>query len=143
VTSRYFTNVIIALLAGLVIVASQVFAPATVAWLAFGIAIVALGTSVLAQLDSQRGVDQRALDGAMAVISSALVVVSLVFAGATVTWLAFGLALGFVGVALAGLTLHEVETWRSAHHLDQLHGLAFASRPTQAEPAQPPLSQAA
>ena len=142
-TSRYFTNVIIALLGGLVVVGSQVFPPATVAWLAFGVAIVALGMSVLAQLDSQRGLDQRALDGAMAVISAILVVLSLVFAGVTVTWLAFGLALGLVGVAVVGLTLHEIETWRSAHHLGQLHGLVGPSRPTQAEPAQPSLSQAA
>ena len=142
-TSRYFTNVIIALLGGLVVVGSQVFVPATVAWLAFGVAIVALGISVLAQLDSQRGLDQRALDGAMAVISAVLVVFSLVFSGATVTWLAFALALGFVGVAVVGLTLHEIETWRSAHNLGQLRGLVAPSRPTQAETAQPSLSQAA
>ena len=142
-TSRYFTNVIIALLGGLVVVGSQVFPPATVAWLAFGVAIVALGISVLAQLDSQRGLDQRALDGAMAVISAILVVLSLVFAGVTVTWLAFGLALGLVGVAVVGLTLHEIETWRSAHHLGQLPGLLRPlaqlrlNRPNRRCPRQP------
>jgi hypothetical protein len=58
VTSRYFTNAII----GLVVVGSQIFAPASVAGLAFGAAIVALGISALAQFDSQRGLAQRALE---------------------------------------------------------------------------------
>ncbi len=142
-TSRYFTNVIIALLGGLVVVGSQVFAAATVAWLAFGVAIVTLGISALAQLDSQRGLDQRALDASMAVISAVLIVFSLVFAGAAVTWLAFALALGFVAVAVVGLTLHEIETWRSAHHLEQLHGLVGPSRTAQDEPSQPSLSRVA
>ena len=44
---------------------------------------------------------------------------------------------------LGGQTLHEIETWRSAHHLEQLHGLVGPSRTAQAEPSQPSLSQAA
>jgi hypothetical protein len=63
VASRYFTNVIIAFFGGLVVVGSQAFASATVAWLPFGVALVVLGISVLAQLDGQRGMGQRALDG--------------------------------------------------------------------------------
>lgn len=143
-TSRYFTNVIIALLGGLVVVGSQVFASATVAWLAFGVALVVLGISVLAQLDGQRGMGQRALDGVLGAISALLIVFSLVFGGATVTWLAFALALGFVAVAVAGLTLHEVEAWRSAHGLAQLHGFVRPSRPAQGGPVgQSSISQAA
>jgi hypothetical protein len=88
--------------------------------------------------------DQRALDGAAAVLSAVLVVFSLVFAGATVTWFAFALALGWVGVAIAGLTLHEIETWRSAHELGELHWLVGTSRTAQDQTAtQPSLSQAA
>jgi hypothetical protein len=45
--TRYFTNAIIALLAGFVVVATQVFATPTVAWLAFGIAVVSLVISAL------------------------------------------------------------------------------------------------
>jgi uncharacterized membrane protein HdeD (DUF308 family) len=127
----------------LVVVASQAFASATVAWLAFGVAIVALGISVLAQLDSRRGLDQRVLDGAMGVISVVLVVFSLVFAGATVIWLAFALALGFVAVAVAGLSLHEIETWRSANGLGQLRGFGGPPGASHAEATEPSLAQAA
>ena len=45
-------------------------------------------------------------------------------------WLVFAFGLAFVGIALTGLTLHEIETWRDAHDLGQLHWLAPAGRRT-------------
>jgi hypothetical protein len=141
--TRYFTNVIIALLAGFVVVATQAFAAPTVAWLAFGAAIASLGISVLAQLDPDRGLVQRILDGVIASIATVLIVFSLVFAGSLVTWLAFGLALGFVAVALAGMTLHEVGTWFSIRHAEEVRHLG-TRRPVEAEaPVQATFSQAA
>lgn len=143
--TRYFTNVIIALLAGFVVVATQVFATPTVAWLAFGVAVVSLGISALAQLDRNRGLVQRLLDGVIASIATVLIVFSLVFTGSLVTWLAFGLALGFVAVALAGMTLHEIETWLSARPVGEVRHLG-SHRPVEAEaqaPATATFSQAA
>jgi hypothetical protein len=142
--TRYFTNAIIALLAGFVVVATQAFAAPTVAWLAFGAAVVTLGISALSQLDSGRGLIQRLLDGVMASIATVLIVFSLVFTGNVVTWLAFGLSVGFVAVAFAGMTLHEIETWMSANQAGEVRQLSTATRPVEAEAQVPAtFSQAA
>ena len=141
--TRYFTNAIIALLAGFVVVATQAFAAPTVAWLAFGIAIAILGLSGLSQLDPNRGLVQRLLDGVSASIATVLIVFSLVFTGSVVTWLAFALALGFVGVALVGMTLHEVETWISTRQAEEVRHLTSSRRPVEAEAQPGTFSQAA
>jgi hypothetical protein len=45
------------------------------------------------------------------------IVASLVFAPTTVVWLGFASALGFVALAVAGLTAHELTTERVVHSL--------------------------
>lgn len=132
--SRYFTNLTVALLGGLVVVGSRTLTTVTVVWLAFGVAAAVLMISVVAQLDSRRGIAQRAIDTALGAISVVLIVFSIVFAGATVTWLAFGLSLAFVGVAAVGMTWHEIENWRSANGLAELHSFIRAGRPAVAAP---------
>jgi O-antigen/teichoic acid export membrane protein len=127
--SRYFTNLTIALLGGLVVVGSLTFPTSAAAWLAFGVAAAVLAISVVAQLDTKRGLAQRALDGLLAVLSVVLIVFSVVFAGATVTWLAFGLSLGFVAVAVVGLTWNEIGNWRSANGLAELHSFIKVQHP--------------
>ncbi len=141
--TRYFTNAIIALLAGFVVVATQAFAAPTVAWLAFGIAIAILGLSGLSQLDRNRGLVQRLLDGVLASIATVLIVFSLVFTGSVITWLAFALALGFMGVAVAGMTLNEVETWMLTRQAEEVRHLSSPRRPVEAEAQPATLSQAA
>ncbi|HUC13903.1 MAG TPA: hypothetical protein VMS00_05570, partial [Acidimicrobiales bacterium] len=116
----------------------------TVAWLAFGVAIAILGISALSQLDPDRGLVQRVLDGVISSIATVLIVFSLVFTGTVVTWLAFGLALGFVAVAVAGMTLHEIETWLSTRQSEEVRHLSTARNPVEAEPQVPAtFSQAA
>lgn len=56
------------------------------------------------------------------------IVSGLVFTGTTVIWVAFDEAVGLVGLAVAGVTLHEIEQWRAEHQLPQLRGL---SRPAE------------
>ena len=128
-STRYFTNVVIAVLGGALVVFTQSLSSSAIRWTGFGIAIAVLLVSLLAQLGAHRGIAQRGLDAVMAVIAGTLIVFSAgAFAGTTLDWLVFGLALGFVGIALAGLTLHEVESWREAHDLGELHWLAPADR---------------
>lgn len=122
-STRYISNALIALLGGLVVVISVSLAAPTVAWVAFGIAIGVVAISLLSQLDSRRGMTQRLLDLALVSLGGTLIGVSVVFGGPAVAWLAFALALGFVGTAFAGLTLHEIAAWRAVHNLSRLHGL--------------------
>jgi hypothetical protein len=138
-STRYLSNAVIALLGGAVVVLSMGLSSTTaIGWVAFGIAIAVVGISLLAQLDVHRGMTQRLLDGAAVAAGGTLIAVSVVFGGTTVIWLAFALALGLVGVAFAGLTLHEVESWRAAHELGQLHWLAPEAVPRREVPAAGP-----
>jgi hypothetical protein len=132
-SSRYFTNIVIAVLAATLVVFTQSLSSSAVMWTGFGVAIAVLVVSVLAQLDAERGIAQRALDAAMAITAGTLIVFTAgAFSGTTLVWLVFAFALGFVGIALTGLTLHEIEEWRAAHNLGQLHWLA----PAEATPTQ-------
>jgi hypothetical protein len=71
-----------------------------------------------AQLDRSRGLTQRALDALTGALGIWTVVASVVFSGATLTWLSFSEGLGFVGLALAGLVAHELVTERVVHALE-------------------------
>jgi hypothetical protein len=127
--TRYLTGVCIALLGGFVVVASQAFSFPTTAWLAFGIAIAILVISVVAQLDRGRGLIQRTLDGVISVLAIWTIIASLVFNGATVMWLSFAEGLGFVLLAFAGMTGHEVGRWRAGHGLVPARGEAKEREP--------------
>ena len=59
-STRYFTNVLIAVLGGALVVFTQSLSTGAVTWTGFGVAIGVLVVSLLAQLDSHRGVAQRA-----------------------------------------------------------------------------------
>lgn len=124
-STRFFTNAAIALLAGVVVVLS-VGMRSTVgaAWVAFAIGIGVVAISALAQLDTRRGVTQRLLDTAMVATGGTLIGASIVYGGSVVKWLVFALALGLAGLAFAGMGLHEIENWRGTRDLGQLHWLA-------------------
>lgn len=138
-STRYLSNVAIALLAGAVVVLSMGLSSATaIGWVAFGVAIGVIGISVFVQLDTHRGVVQRVLDGGLVAVGGTLLAASVVFGGTTVIWLVFALALGLVGVAFTGMTLHEVETWRVAHRLGRLHWLPPEVEPRREVPTAGP-----
>lgn len=136
-STRYLSNAVIALLAGVVVVLSMGLSSATaIGWVAFGVAIAVIGISLLVQLDTHRGVVQRVLDAGAVAAGGTLLAASVVFGGTTVIWLAFGLALGLVGVAFGGMTVHEIETWRTMHRLGRLHWLAPVETTPETEPRQ-------
>ena len=122
-STQYLSNALIALLGGFVVVTSLVLAPTSATWVGFGIAIAVVAVSLLVQLDLKRGMAQRGLDAVMFATGATMIVLSLVLGGATVGWVLFGLALGFVALSMTGLTLHEVLSWRSEHGLGELHWL--------------------
>jgi hypothetical protein len=121
-SSRFLTNAVVALAAGFVVVATQAFATPVVAWLAFALGVAVLGIALVSQLDRSRPVIQRMLDGVGAVLAIWTIVASLVFVGSTVLWLSFAEALGFVGLAFAGLTLREIQAWRAEHAISPVRG---------------------
>jgi hypothetical protein len=122
-STRYITGMLLAILGGFAVVASQTFDPTTLSWIAFAVGASTVVISVLAQLDRSRAAVQRALDAALVVVGVVMLVLALTVSGTAVTWLSFGLALGIAALAVCGLTLHEISTWRGTHQLSQLRGL--------------------
>jgi hypothetical protein len=110
--ARYVTSVLGGVAGGFVLVASQVFASGTTAWLAFAIAVGLLVLTTVPVLFGDRGFVGLGLDGIGAVLAIWTIVASLVFAGDTVKWLSFGEGAGFAFLAVLGLTLNEVRMAR-------------------------------
>jgi hypothetical protein len=125
-SSRYLSNLTLAVLGGFLVVASMAWTVPVFTWLMFGIGIAALalaGPTVLLP----RGVAQRAVDGVAAILGAWTIVASMVFGGLAITWLGFASGVGFVALALVGLTLHELSTERVVHSF-KLHRSAAPER---------------
>jgi hypothetical protein len=116
-TTRFLSNLALALLGGFLVVATQAFALGAVTWLTFAIAIGALVVGV-GMTTLVRDLPQRGIGAAAAVIGIWTIVASMVFAPGTVMWLGFASALAFVALAVAGLIAHELRTERVVHSLE-------------------------
>ncbi len=113
--ARYTTSVLAGLAGGFVVVASQAFASGTTAWLAFALGVAMVVLATIPAVFGERKPVGLVLDGLGAVLGAWTIVASLVFSGDTVRWLSFSEALGFVGLAVLGLTLNQVRLTRRAH----------------------------
>jgi membrane-associated phospholipid phosphatase len=115
--SRFLTNSVLSVLGAFTVVASMVWIPSTFMWLMFGAGVlsVALAGGIAIR---GRGNAQRALDGTIGILGAWTIVASLVFSGSVVTWLGFATGAALVGLALIGLTLHELYTERVVHSFE-------------------------
>lgn len=117
---RFISNVALGLAGAVVVAASQAFSPSITGWLMFGVSLGVLAILALVQLDRTRGSVQRLLDAATGVLAVWSAVASVVYTGTMLTWLSFGEAAGFVGLALIGLIAHEVRTERVVHAFEAI-----------------------
>jgi hypothetical protein len=113
---RFAYNMLLTVIAGFLVVATQAFLPVTVAWLSFaiGVAAVLLGAGAITL---RTGMIQRILGGAALAVGAWTVVMSLAFAPTTVVWLGFASALALVALGITGLVAHELKTERVVHSL--------------------------
>lgn len=121
--SRFMTNVSLIVGGAFLVVASFAWGVSVFQWIMLGIGIIALLTTGAVVLP-RRGLVQRALDGTIAVLGAWTIVASMVFSGSTVTWLGFASGCAFVGLALIGLTVHELRTERVVHSIEVRTGMA-------------------
>jgi hypothetical protein len=106
--ARFAQSALLTVTGGFVLVASQVFAITTAAWIAFGFGAFGLLLSALPLVAGQRG-RTLVLDAGIAVLSAWTVVASLVFAGSTVRWLSFGEGAALAALGLVGLVVDHLQ----------------------------------
>lgn len=117
-STRYLTNLTLLALGAFVVAVSLAFAVSTFTWLMFGAGIAALAIAGPAIAIPARGLTQPGLDGLIALLGAWTIVASMVFAGATITWLGFAAGAALFALAIVGLTLHELTTERVVHSIE-------------------------
>lgn len=100
--ARLVGNIVLALVAVFLIVASLMFGATVTGWLMFGVALGVVALVGLAQLDRHVGLPGHVVDGLTGALAIWATVASVVFAGPTLSWLSFAEAVGFVALAVAG-----------------------------------------
>jgi hypothetical protein len=116
-STRYLTNLILALVGGTLVVLSQAFSVGLFMWVMLGVGIATIVISAPAIAYPSRGSIQRGLDYAFSLLGAWTIIASVVFGGAAVTWLGFASGIGLVALAVFGLTAHELSTERVVHSL--------------------------
>ena len=115
---RFVSWLSIGIAAAFLVVATASFSLATTAWLAFAISV---GTLVVSTGIATRYRDNRAslvTACLTAAVSVWTIVASLVFSESTVQNLALASALALGGLAITGLTSHELSVERAGHSVE-------------------------
>jgi hypothetical protein len=112
--ARFITATLAGIVGGFTVIASQVFAPGTAAWITFAIGVGLLVATPIPALLRDRGIVGYTLDALGGVLAVWTIIASLVFVGNAVKWLSFSEGAGFVAVALGGLVLNHVRLIRRA-----------------------------
>ena len=122
----FISRLALLLVAGFLVVASQVWTGGTLEWLFIvgGIVMIALAAIALGQDAGQ----QRNLDVVLAVLGVWSIVQAIVFTGTTLEWVSFATAAAAALLATIGLTLHEMTTERVVHELRVTSGSERADR---------------
>jgi hypothetical protein len=108
VAARFASNLIV-LIAGCFLAAATFALDAeTVGWLGLGCGVLIAVTVLAAFATRGRGVVQRSLDCALALLAAWTIVASRCFSGATLAWLMFASGAGAALLAVEGLIAHEV-----------------------------------
>jgi hypothetical protein len=113
--THFITRLALLIIAGFLVVASQVWTGDTLQWLfvAGGVAAV-----LLALADTVRpSATQRALDGLIALVGAWTIVEAFAFEGNNLEWWSFASAAALALLAAVGLGVHEMSTERVVHEL--------------------------
>jgi hypothetical protein len=113
VSPRFVSWLAIGIGAAFLIVATAAFSRSAIMWLAFAISVGTLVASAGICLAYRGSVATLVTGLATALVSAWTVVASLVFSQATVSNLALASALAIAGLAIAGITAHEVSVERA------------------------------
>ena len=106
---RFVSWLVVGIAGAFLVVATAAFSAVVTTWLAFGISVGTLIASAGLAYRYRTDVASLALGLASLVVSGWTIVASVVFAQTTVQTLALASSLAISGLAVAGLTAHEIE----------------------------------
>ena len=106
---RFSAWLAVGIAAAFLVVATAAFSAGLTVWLAFGISIGTLAVSAGIVYRRRGDVASLVLGLAAVVVSGWTIVASLVFTASTMQALALASSLALSGLAIAGLTAHEIE----------------------------------
>jgi putative Mn2+ efflux pump MntP len=112
--SRFVSWLALAVAGAFLVVVSASFSLAAIAALAFAVSIGTLVVSAGIAYYDRRSIPSQLTALVIAVISAWTIVASLVFSQSTARSLALGASLAISGLAVIGLTVHEVSQERAA-----------------------------
>ena len=113
---RYLSWLAIGVAAAFLVVATAAFSPSTTASLAFAISIGTLIVSAAVSYGYRKDVATLSTSLVTAIVSGWTIVASLVFSLPTVQSLALASGLALAGLAIAGLTEHELDNERAVEY---------------------------
>lgn len=112
---HFFSRLALLLVAGFLVVASQLWAGDTLQWL-----FVAGGAAIMAgaAIDASRADNsQRMLDAIIGLLGAWTVIEAFVFEGTNLEWWSFASGCALAALSTIGLVLHEMSTERVVHEL--------------------------
>lgn len=112
VSPQFASWLVIGIAAAFLVVATAAFSLSAIVWLAFAISLGTLIVSAGICLSYHRSTATLVTGLVTALVSAWTIVASLVFSQATVQNLALGGALAIAGLAIVGVTAHEVSVER-------------------------------
>jgi hypothetical protein len=116
--SRFVSWLALAVAGAFLVVVSASFSPASITSLAFAISIGTLVVSAGIAYYDRRNIPSVLTAVVIAVVSAWTIFASLVFAQSTVESLALAASLAISGLAVVGLTAHEVSLERAAQSVE-------------------------
>ena len=112
---HFISRLALLLIAGFLVVASQVWSAGTIEWLFIAGGIVMI---FAAAIDAEaEGSAQRTLDAVIVVLGIFSIVQAIVFSGGTLEWFSFGTGAALAALVTLGLVIHENSTERIVHEL--------------------------
>jgi peptidoglycan/LPS O-acetylase OafA/YrhL len=112
---HFISRLALLLVAGFLVVASQVWTSGTLEWLFIvGGAVMVLVAAIDAEAMSR---SQRGLDAVIALLGIWSIVQAIVFNGNELKWFSFATGVALAALAAIGLIIHENSTERIVHEL--------------------------
>jgi hypothetical protein len=130
VSSRFVSNLTVAILGALLVTGSLALRSDAVSWLAFGVGCATVSVTLIAFAVRGRGRRQRTLDVSLVLLGGWTIISARTVSGVTLRWLAFSEAVAMLGLAVVGMIGHELIVQRELRSTQEI------AEPDDVQPAE-------